>query len=782
MSRFAISYLLVLLLGVLPGHAASFIINGYVKDSDGRPMPYARVSVVNSSTATLCNSNGAYQLKVERGQLTLRASMVGYEPEEKALEVDGNRSCDFQLRESAVGLGEVNVYGKSDNRKLKESFFSVNALDVKSLAGSIVNLNDVVDRSSGVKVRRQGGTGSDFDLSINGLGGNAVRYFIDGVPMDARGSAVKLDNLPISAVNRIEVYKGVVPGYLGSDALGGAINIVTNRSKKNYLDVMVGGGSFHTFNVDVNGQFVIPKTKISVRPTFGYNYSKNDYMMHGVKVWDESVRKYVETDRRRFHDDFRSIFAQLEVGVSNVEWADALYVGGSFTKIDKELQTGAVQNIVYGMAERNSKAWSVYGRYNKRWNKLYAHAHISHTWDHSETVDSAKRIYDWNGDWMPSSRNEITGRAPSIRMYKRPLTVVNAGVTYDFDVHHSLALDYMLNRTGNNRTDRIDLDFEPSNDVLYKHITSLTYTQHFFNGRLNNTFFGKSYVNTTRIRMAENPTLTGYNDITPDASKAYWGGGAGLAFRLWEPLQFKLSYERSVRLPLATELLGNGSTIDPNLALKPESSHNGNVGLFGSWFPTPDHSITYEVNGFIRHVNDYIRMSVSEREGRMKYENVPAVQVKGMDAEITYMWKRNLELIFNISYNDSRNLKKYKEDGNPNATYKNRVPNKPWVFGNAMAAYNIYGLLDKTSRLRVNYEFQYVHWYYLNWEAWGAKSSKAVIPTQCVSNLGFTYSWHSDRYSFSAECSNIFNKLTYDNYMLQKPGRSFYAKFRVYIN
>lgn len=782
MSRFAISYLLLLLLGVMPGQAASFIINGYVKDSDGRPMPYARVSVVNSSTATLCNSNGAYQLKVEGGKLTLRASMVGYEPEEKQLGVEKNCICNFQLSESAVSLSEVNVYGKSDNRKLKESFFSVNALDVKSLAGSIVNLNDVVDRSSGVKVRRQGGTGSDFDLSINGLGGNAVRYFIDGVPMDARGSAVKLDNLPISAVNRIEVYKGVVPGYLGSDALGGAVNIVTNRSRKNYLDVMVGGGTFHTFNVDVNGQFVIPKTKISVRPTFGYNYSKNDYMMYGVKVWDESVRKYVETDRRRFHDDFRSIFAQLEGGVSNVAWADAFYLGGSFTKIDKELQTGAVQNIVYGMAERNSNAWSVYGRYNKRWNKLYAHAHISHTWDHSETVDSARRIYDWNGDWMPSSRNEVTGRAPSLRVYKRPLTVVNAGVAYDFNVHHSLAVDYALNRTGNNRTDRIDLDFEPSNDVLYKHITSLTYTQHFFNGRLNNTFFGKSYVNTTRIRMAENPTLTGYNEIKPDATKAYWGGGAGFAFRLWGPLQFKLSYERSVRLPLATELLGNGSTIDPNLALRPESSHNGNAGVFGSWFPTPDHAITYEVNGFIRHVNDYIRMSVSEREGRMKYENVPAVQVKGMDAEITYMWKRNLELTCNISYNDSRNLKKFKEDGNPNATYKNRVPNKPWVFGNAMAAYNIYGLLDKTSRLRVNYEFQYVHWYYLNWEAWGSKSSKAVIPTQCVSNLGLTYSWHSDRYSFSAECSNIFNKITYDNYMLQKPGRSFYAKFRVYIN
>lgn len=781
MSRFAFTSFLLLVL-TLHLSAADFRVSGYVVDVDGQPVPYAHVSVPGTSLATLCNINGAYSLSVPEGARTIQVSMVGYESETKSVKVASVTKCNFTLHDKALALDGVTVSAKSDNRRLKESFFSVNALDVKSLAGSIVNLNDVVDRSSGVKVRRQGGTGSDFDLSINGLGGNAVRYFIDGVPLDAKGSAINLDNLPVSSVNRIEVFKGVVPGHLGSDALGGAVNIVTNKAKKNFMDVMIGGGSFHTWNVDLNAQFIIPKTKIAIRPTFAYNYSKNDYMMHDVEVWDEASRKYVHTQRRRFHDDFRSVFAQIEVGVNSVKWADAAFVGASFTKVDKELQTGATQSKVYGMAERNSKAWSIFARYNKRFGNLYTHANLSHTWDHSETVDSAKRIYDWNGDWMPSSRNEITGRAPGIRVYKRPLTVLNAGLNYDFNVHHTLALDYMLTRNGSNRYDLIDKSFEPANDVLYKHITSLTYTQHFLNGRLNNSFFGKSYINTTRIRMSESPTVTGYNEIDPDASKAYWGGGAAFSFRLWEPLQFKASYERSVRLPSATELLGNGSTIDPNLALKPESSHNGNLGIFGTWFPAGDHTITYEVNGFIRHVNDYIRMSVSEREGRMKYENVPAVEVKGFDAELSYMWKRNLELTFNISYNDSRNLKKYKEDGNPNATYKNRVPNKPWVFSNASLAYNFYGLLDKTSHLRLSYDFQYVHWYYLNWEEWGVKSSKAVIPTQCVSNVGLSYSWHSDRYTFSAECSNIFNKVTYDNYMLQKPGRAFYAKFRLYLS
>ncbi len=769
--------------GLFPANAVeSYFVNGYVKDESGRPVAYAKIAVKNSDKAVMCRDNGAFAIRLPAGAYCVQVSMVGYKTAEKSIVVNADTKCNFVLEESALALDEVKVYGKNESRKLKESFFSVNALDIKSLAGSIANLDDAVGRSTGVKIRRQGGAGSDFDLAINGLSGNSIRYFIDGVPMDSRGSDIRIDNLPVSSVNRIEIYKGVVPGYLGSDALGGAVNIVTNQEKKNFLDVSVGGGSFHTYNADLNGQFVIPRTKILVRPTFAFNSSKNDYTMKNVEVWDETSEKYIFTDRKRFHDDYMSVFAQLEGGVTNTRWADTFFAGFSFSKVNKELQTGAMQNKVYGEAERKSKSWSVYTRYGKRWGQWYVRANVSHTWDCSHTVDSALRRYDWSGSWLPSNRNEINGRAASVRVYKRPLTVVNAGADYDINHNHTISVNYMLNRTGNNRSDRIDHSFVPTNDVLYKHISSLTYTQHFFNDRLNNMFFGKSYVNTTRIRMSEHPLITGYNEIDPDASKAYWGGGLGTNFKLREEVQFKASYERSVRLPLAHELLGNGATVDANLALKPESSHNGNIGVFGTWRPGSDHMVSYEVSGFIRHVNDYIRMSVSERDGLMKYENVPAVEVKGIDAEVQYMWRRNLEFSFNCSYNDSRNLKKYKEDGNPNATYKNRVPNKPWVFANAKAAYNFYGLFDKTSHLRICYDFQYVHWFYLNWEAFGSKKSKAKIPTQCVSTLSLTYSWHNERFSLSAECENLFDKTVYDNYMLQKPGRAFYAKFRLYLS
>ena len=236
-------------------------------------------------------------------------------------DLHAQKSRKSQMRDS-VALSGVTVTGKSRAQRLREGILTVNAIDVQSVAGSISSLNALVDRTAGVKLREEGGVGSDFDLSINGMSGNSVRYFIDGVPLDTKGSGVTLGNLPVNLIDRIEIYKGVVPTWLSSDALGGAVNIVTNRRRKNYLDVSYGAGSYHTHKADLNGQWSMANG-LTIRPTFGINYSKNDYMMKGVEVWDEESREYISVNRRRFHDDYFSVIGQLEVGFTDKWWAEA---------------------------------------------------------------------------------------------------------------------------------------------------------------------------------------------------------------------------------------------------------------------------------------------------------------------------------------------------------------------------------------------------------------------------------------------------------------------------
>ncbi len=782
-------FILIALANLLPmglyGQRKVFM-SGEIKDEKDKPVPQALIAVEGTTIGMYSDNNGAYTLELLPGKYKFIISSVGYKTLNTEITIQADEKQDFVLEESEVNLEEVTVYGKSQVRRIRESSFAVNALQIgEALQNTSAGLNHIIGRSASVRIREEGGTGSDFDLSINGLSGNSVRYFIDGVPLSSLGSGISLSNIPTNIIEQVEIYKGVVPAHLGADALGGAINIITKKNQRNYLDVSYGTGSFHTHKADLNAQFVEPETGLIIRPAIGVNYSKNDYTMKGVEVWDEESRKYIPVNRKRFHDDYFSLLGRVEAGFANQSWADAFFVSASYSKVDKELQTGSVQSKVYGMATKKSDAWNVSARYQKRnfiIENLQLNASLSHTWDHSLTVDTAYRKYDWNGDYIESPRNEITGRTRSMRHYKRPMTVARTNFDYRLNESHRLNINYLLNRMSNDRYDDVDTDFESSTDVLAKHIMGLSYNQSVLKGRMDNTFFIKEYINHLNIRQTDLPSITGSRDVAGSSTRYFTGYGAGSRFTIVEHLSVKASYEHSVRLPLARELLGNGTTVYANVALKPESSNNVNLGIFGTWHPAPDHTLYYEANGFLRYADNYIQAKVSEKEGMLQYENISGVHIKGIEGEVRYEWQNKLQFSANVSYQDARDQEKYKTDGKPSATYDNRVPNQPWLFGNAEASYEWHNVALPESTLRLGCTYQWVHWYFLTWEAYGARESKARIPEQHICNADITYSWKQGQYNIALECANIFDETVYDNYKLQKPGRSIFAKFRLFIH
>ena len=681
-------------------------------------------------------------------------------------------------------IRNATVTAKSREQKLREGAFAVGALNIRLQASTLQSLTQAIDRSSGIRIREEGGVGSEFDLSINGMSGNSIRYFLDGMPLDAKGTGMTLANLPVNIIERVEIYKGVIPVSFGSDALGGAVNIVTNRSRRNYLDFSYGIGSFHTHKADFSAQYTGKKTGLIFKPVISANYSKNDYLMRGVKVRNEEHTAFVIKDLPRFHDDYLSLFGQLEAGVADRSWADAFFVSASVSKVDKDIQTGATQDRVIGMAERHTQSLNVSARYEKvdfLTDGMQFQVSASHTMDHSQTIDTTYRRYYWDGSYIDGSYSEIRSRGKTLRHYRRPLTVVRSNLSYRLAEGHELALNYVFNRSGNRQTDDWDSDFVPTDDVLAKHIAGLSYDQSLLSGRLNNAFFVKDYVNHLKIGQNEIPSTTGANVVQGSDTQNYIGYGLGTRYLFFDPLAVKGSYEHSVRLPIARELLGNGSTVYPNVALKPEISENFNLGLFGTVDLGGGHSIAYEVNGYVRLVDNYIRATVTETESMMQYVNVAAVHIKGVDGEIRYDWAGKLHVAANASYDDSRDMRKYTQSGDLSVTYRNRTPNRPWTYANAEVSYSFYDVGLRDSRLRLSADYQWVHWFYLTWAAFGSASSKSKVPTQHITNASLLYSWHNNRYNVSLECTNLLDALAFDNYMLQKPGRAFFLKFRLFL-
>lgn len=125
------------------------------------------------------------------------------------------------------------------------------------------------------------------------------------------------------------------------------MNIVSRRDA-NYLDATYSFGSFNTHKVSVNGAYTHLKTGFTVRANAFYNYSDNDYKVF-VPIIDLATNKKIdERWVKRFNDAYRSGGIRLETGITNKPYADYLLAGIILSKNDKDVQTGATMDAVYG--------------------------------------------------------------------------------------------------------------------------------------------------------------------------------------------------------------------------------------------------------------------------------------------------------------------------------------------------------------------------------------------------------------------------------------------------
>ena len=349
----------------------SAFLSGYVKEGK-TPVAGATVILKGTKSGTTTDANGYYELKgLTPGAYTLVISYTGYTTSATkiTLKAQDKQSISINLADDQKQLSNVDIHGKTKTQEIKESGFAVNAIDTKKFANTTADLNQILNRSTGVRIREQGGLGSDFKFSINGLSGKQVKFFIDGIPMDVMGSGMSLNNIPVNLAERLEVFKGVVPVNLGADAMGGAVNVVTNQKVSNYLDVSHSYGSFNTNRSALTGQVVDKKTGIIVKASGFLNASDNNYTMRDVDVVTGGIREgnfipdlngtaYKVADAKRFHDNYFSVLGQVEAGITNKKWADVLFIGGGYNEVRQDLQTGFDQKTVYGKVKRSR--WHLY--------------------------------------------------------------------------------------------------------------------------------------------------------------------------------------------------------------------------------------------------------------------------------------------------------------------------------------------------------------------------------------------------------------------------------------
>lgn len=771
-------------------------IRGTVFLPNGTPAIGALIGILNTNQYVVSDITGSYEFsKLKFGKYILEASTV--EANTIAVKVElkkPNQTFDIKFKKNNIHqLEEIIVTAKSDGQKMKERGFSLDLIDTKKTALTSLQSTDLLDRAAGIKLRQSGGMGSDIKFNINGLSGNSVRIFIDELPIRSYGSSFSLSSIPTSMIDRIEIYKGVIPAHLSEDALGGAINIVLKQSSSNNLSASYSYGSFNTHRADIIANYRSEKTGFTAGVSSFYNYTDNSYNVWGDQIFitDNITGENTPVTAKRFHDSYQSAGINAKIGFTRTKWADRLLLGGLISDMKKDIQHGATMQTVYGNRKSSQRTMLANLIYEKRniVKGLDVSAFGSYSSGVRNIVDTSSYRYTWSGDIMkqpdgsPILWNKGGGEAGRATLEENIEQNISGriNISYSFFPNQKFALNWLYDSLVRDVDDVLLTQLERNfldTRYLTKNIISISYESRYFNDKLNISTFYKKYLQNVKLSdpIKKDGVIT--SQII-DRSIASDGYGGAISYRLTPEINLTFSGEQAIRLPDQTELLGDLSqNVESSYNLRPESSLNFNIGAsFGTFVIANNHSLSGEINLFYRNIKNMIeRGSADELDDTFGYENLGKVLSKGFDINLLYNWKDMIYVNYTISNFNARFNLQYDEHGVEYIFYKDRLRNSPYLTMNSGVTFVKNNVFMKGAQLSIGYNFSYVHKFYKNWASLGGSESKATIPTQFVHDIGIIYRFPKQQFSLSFDVKNIFNEQVFDNWALQKPGRAFYIK------
>ena len=180
--------------------------------------------------------------------IELIAAVIGFlavglwcQPAKAAGESEGAKDADMNVYD----IGEITVEAKRPNWEEKLSPGTVTVIRPEEFKGEQKTLPDFLKMVPGVHVREVQGKGQYTTVTVRGSTAAQVGVFVDGVLTNLGGdAAVDISTIPVSNVERIEVYRGYIPARFAGTFIGGVINVVTKKPKKAHGSAEIGPSSF----------------------------------------------------------------------------------------------------------------------------------------------------------------------------------------------------------------------------------------------------------------------------------------------------------------------------------------------------------------------------------------------------------------------------------------------------------------------------------------------------------------------------------------------------------
>ncbi|TVQ06257.1 MAG: TonB-dependent receptor, partial [Balneolaceae bacterium] len=207
--------------------SGDILIEGYVEDPDGNPIPGATISVIRDDellTGTAASADGSFVLELPEGDYQLRITYISYDAFEQEIELRAGRSANIgtiTLQEATHQLGEVVVESQTADVEMRfdRRIYRADA-DIEVMGGTALDLLDNIPSLE-----------TDIEGNISLRGSENVRVLINGRSSSLlSGGTDALAALPAESIDRVEVIPNPSARYQ-AEGDAGVINIILKQNR-----------------------------------------------------------------------------------------------------------------------------------------------------------------------------------------------------------------------------------------------------------------------------------------------------------------------------------------------------------------------------------------------------------------------------------------------------------------------------------------------------------------------------------------------------------------------
>ena len=749
-------------------------LSGKITDkATQKPLIGADIYLKELKKGANADTQGNYHLKgIPEGNYTIIGSYLGYQTFSRKIYLKGQERLDISLKEQAEEISGVTVSGKSIAHQKKEESMPVTVIDMSNMRGTVSNVQDILAKTVGVTLRTSGGVGSSSRISIRGLEGKRIGFFIDELPMSEQTDYLDINDIPVDMIDRIEIYKGVVPARFGGSSLGGAINIVIREYPDKYADLSYGYESFNTHKAQ--GVF---KRNLKARGLVfgiggGYTTSDNNY------TFDSPYREGLRITRN--HDKYRKYIIGGSFKAKKW-WFDEVEFEPVVVKTYKE-----IQGIEYDIREAHSESLMA-GLANKLTKDNFLTEGLNFDMFNGVVltkmnfIDKATRRYEWDGSSYPTPSRyggEVGYNFPSDSDDQKLSFINKTNLEYIINERHSFNFNSVFSiakGTPKDELKTLSLGKQVNFDSrMHSWVSGVTYDLRSPDDVFLNSLTVRYYQYTMHTQMAP-LFVPGKYDV--DLQKNNWGVNNALRYRFLPSLMGKLSAGYEVRIPSENELLGDGISVVPSADLLPERNASTNIGLLFDLTGKHPTNAQIEMNFFYMYLQDMIRYTAGLIGAQ--YQNFGEMRTLGVEFEAKADVLPSLYAYVNTTYQDLRDTRDYEPASTvPNPTKNKRMPNIPYLMANAGIEFHRENLLGGNGQnTRLFADVAFVEEYFYDFEM--TQLQKRRIPRSTTIDIGFEHSFLNNKLFISGKLRNVTNEKTLSEFNRPLPGINGGVKIRV---